>query len=417
MEGIELSSISVTTVHDALRAFGEVRFSNGKRVLPIVATPTNAGFPWVSVPDGVAAFCSVQGVIDEKPMLPGFHFLAPWSYVKYVVTPQFTVFDTPCKDCPTKDNSMVGIDVFLVFRIYDAKKFIDNLSAEKLGDLLKAAQEEAVRNLARSTNHQDIYDLVRYDESTITKTMDLKFHDFGVEVTDVMITDVKLRADIQQRLEQETVYQSKNSLQKRKQEFEMTVLKNKEYLSQRQLEMKNKELAYEQEEITKRANIAKEIDEIYARRDKLLAEIQAEQNRVVQNIHEEAKKHAAQYQSQKSSLLTELRAKSQALADQVNADQLAHNEKVRSGTRLLVSQCDAKSTEILGKAEKNVSSKMKTKREFTLQENRVQIWKKLMSDGASRGHILVQGDTSGNIVAALESVKQQQSLYNKAFTA
>lgn len=104
MEGVELGCVSVGNVHDALKAFGEVQYVGARRVLPIVATPTNAGFPWVSVPDGVFALRSVQGVIDDKPMEPGFHFMAPWSNVKYVVSPQFTVFDTPIKDCPTKDN-------------------------------------------------------------------------------------------------------------------------------------------------------------------------------------------------------------------------------------------------------------------------------------------------------------------------
>jgi regulator of protease activity HflC (stomatin/prohibitin superfamily) len=56
----------------------------------------------------------------------------------------------------------VQIDVFMMFRIIDPYKFMINLGPEKLGELLKNAQEEAVRNLAQSTKANSIYGFYKF---------------------------------------------------------------------------------------------------------------------------------------------------------------------------------------------------------------------------------------------------------------
>ena len=75
------------------------------------------------------------------------------------------------------------------------------MGPEKLDQLLKDTQEEAVRSLARSTKLEDIYNLSGFRTEGMQHSMNDKFREFGVEITDVTITNVEIPEDIAARLE------------------------------------------------------------------------------------------------------------------------------------------------------------------------------------------------------------------------
>jgi hypothetical protein len=80
---------------------------------------------------------------------------------------QTVVFDLPVKACKTKDNVTVNIDIALAFRIMGnaelgedpelVRKFVYELKPRGLEQQLRDAQDEAVRGLARSLRHTEIY--------------------------------------------------------------------------------------------------------------------------------------------------------------------------------------------------------------------------------------------------------------------
>jgi len=55
------------------------------------------------------------------------------------------------KDCKTKDNVTCNIDVLILFYITDGYTFVYKLSPEKLDELLRAQQEESIRQMASDT--------------------------------------------------------------------------------------------------------------------------------------------------------------------------------------------------------------------------------------------------------------------------
>ena len=91
------------------------------------------------------------------------------------MTQQAIVLDLPVKACKTKDNVTVNIDIALAFRIMGnaelgedpdlVRKFVHELKPRGLEQQLRDAQDEAVRALARSLVHTEIYG-IRSGENT-----------------------------------------------------------------------------------------------------------------------------------------------------------------------------------------------------------------------------------------------------------
>lgn len=136
-----------------------------------------AGKFWFSVPSGCYALVTRHGAdLDyegkdgtKSAVWPsGLHaFYAPWVKVSHLVNMESVVLDLPVKACKTKDNVTVNIDVALAFRIMGdekldedpglVRKFVHQVKPRGLEQQLRDAQEEAVRGLARSLKHTEIY--------------------------------------------------------------------------------------------------------------------------------------------------------------------------------------------------------------------------------------------------------------------
>uniref|UniRef100_A0A7S4NII5 Band 7 domain-containing protein n=1 Tax=Odontella aurita TaxID=265563 RepID=A0A7S4NII5_9STRA len=161
----------------------------------LVARPGKpcCSFPlfWFTVPEGFYALVTRHGATelyqppgggDPTPVWPpGLHLGPPWMKVSHLVTKQSVVFNTPIRGCKTKDNVTVNIDVALVLRImggsdsdggggggmkkgrredpWNVYKFVHEVTARGLQQQLADAQAEAVRTLARSVLHTEVFGL------------------------------------------------------------------------------------------------------------------------------------------------------------------------------------------------------------------------------------------------------------------
>ena len=166
-------------------------FSSRKGLLVLQPNRTcSIGFSF-SIPSGCYALVTRHGAdldyLDENNVQTstwpaGLHFpYPPWISVSYLVTKQSTILDLPVKACKTKDNVTVNFDTALTFRVMGdttlgedshlVRKFVYELKPEGLEQQLRDAQEEAIRALARTLNHTDVYGMKsgsteREEEST-----------------------------------------------------------------------------------------------------------------------------------------------------------------------------------------------------------------------------------------------------------
>ncbi|OQR92108.1 hypothetical protein ACHHYP_04065 [Achlya hypogyna] len=166
---------SVWRVDKANEKFGSCKDGNTIIILQPGRSPVK---PYIRIPEGMYAIVQHHGKdVDyvypdgrRSPLWPaGFHRASLFTKVAYLITMQNVVFDTPVKGCKTADDVTVHIDMCLVFRIMGdiekgedpmlVKRFVYELGPQGLETQLRDAQEEAVRALARSVEHTEVYSL------------------------------------------------------------------------------------------------------------------------------------------------------------------------------------------------------------------------------------------------------------------
>ena len=147
---------------------------------------------WVSIPHGFAAVVSrcgadVRGDEHDGSWGSGGNCFPPWSTVHRLVTRQLIIFDAPVKECKTKDNITVNLDVLIEVEILDAITFIYTLGPEKLDDLLRASQEEVLRHWCFETPVANIYDLHGNSDDAVAR-MNKTFETYGVRIHNFTVT-------------------------------------------------------------------------------------------------------------------------------------------------------------------------------------------------------------------------------------
>mmetsp|Transcript_27775 Transcript_27775/g.31734 ORF Transcript_27775/g.31734 Transcript_27775/m.31734 type:complete len:544 (+) Transcript_27775:94-1725(+) len=173
-----MTSEETTTLTSAnIWSVGKANEIFGKDKSLIVARPGSRAirFPfyfWFTIPEGFYALVSRHGALEyttdkngnETPLWPaGYHYGPAWLKVSHLVTKQSVIFNTPIRGCRTKDNVRVNIDIAIVFRIMGEEdpenvvNFVFKVTTPGLQQQLIDAQAEAVRALARSVNHTDVF--------------------------------------------------------------------------------------------------------------------------------------------------------------------------------------------------------------------------------------------------------------------
>lgn len=165
---------SLTARHISSPMAAADEFGNQESGGLLVAQPSRdfCCVPYLVVPEGFYALVHRSGqeitTPSGSPVWPAGYMCAdPFTRVEYLVTKQFIVFDAPVKNCKTKDNVSVTIDVSVVFRIMgDDKqgedpelvhKFVHNVTPMGLENQLRDALAEEIRTLARRLKHTEVH--------------------------------------------------------------------------------------------------------------------------------------------------------------------------------------------------------------------------------------------------------------------
>lgn len=255
---------------------------------------------WFTIPEGFYALVTRHGAHQQytdsngkkSPVWPsGLHIGSPWLKVSHLVTKQSMMFNTEIKGCKTKDNVNVLIDMSIVLRVMgddpeerpgddpqNVYKFVHEVTPIGLQAQLKDAQAEAVRTLARSVYHTEVFGLRNvchseldgvkeklfspeamkrgtsehsnqeqkdmegehdhYDSleadfnveagASVTEAMKIRlnrqFNNQGIEILDVIIKDISLPELIQSQMSQKTMVISQNAMQRMQQKHDMLSL-------------------------------------------------------------------------------------------------------------------------------------------------------------------------------------------------
>ncbi len=143
----------------------------------------------VMVPEGCTALISRFGKVEAE-VGPGLvTLLNPWKRVSYIVnTTREYPFNAPIRQAPTKSGVQASVDLFLQFRIVNAREFVFVLGAVNgFQDKLNNAISETTRSLIYEQEASGIYDLVGESTTRLLDQLNVQFAP-AVELTTANIT-------------------------------------------------------------------------------------------------------------------------------------------------------------------------------------------------------------------------------------
>lgn len=387
------------TIRNMAKAQDMFGAKNSDGTLPLVLIPKRPLLQfWVTIPDSVHVIMQKWGQNMPKPK-PGLQLIAPWTRVAYIVSNQGNAYNAPVKNCPTKDNVMVTVDLTVVFRIQDPERFVYDLGALQFDGLLQAATEESIRGLVRSTTHDRVYELRSSGASDFLDRLNQKFESFGVHFSDATITNVILPPELASTLQNETTYDSKQKEEIKSHQYQIKLMNDDADLQMKELKAQNHRLA--QDEIAKKARtlIHKQQQEIEAQRKKQLAIIKAEEEAATRKYNAQSELANAKIQGEKEAAEIILKAEGEAEAQRIAIDQYAEVELTRSKARLAASTNQAKALEVEAEIEERAATQLKEKRAHEIALKKMDALKGM----ARSGKIIISGENGDRFINEITS--------------
>lgn len=424
--------------------------------------------PYIRVPEGTYALVQRQGRDEDyvKPdgsqspvWPPGMHFASIFTKVAHLVTKQYIVFDTPVKGCKTADNVTVGIDMCLILRIMGdeskgedpelVRRFVYELGPNGLEVQLRAAQDEAVRALARSVEHTEVYQLrdgtmrekfktgalnFRTDRpvhhelhspkmkklATIANTpaeeklfycvtedichsLNEQFNAYGVQITSVAITNVTLPLAFQKQMQSRTTHLSAIKEQNMKQLSDMQMLQYKEELDTTKLKRRMMYMEEEQTGKAKCAEIRKGIDLINAQSKLADEEISQKTIVICNNRDVQASLEIAEIEAETVRIAGEISAHCDAEISTIHAEKAALQTHLEATSSEIRVTSESKAAEIVALAEGAAASKLDKYRQHKLEMQKLDILGSL----AMNKQTVISGDLSNSLLSELLVANRQ----------
>mmetsp|Transcript_32007 Transcript_32007/g.95873 ORF Transcript_32007/g.95873 Transcript_32007/m.95873 type:complete len:348 (+) Transcript_32007:280-1323(+) len=317
---------------------------------------------------------------------PGIIWFWPaWNRISHIVTRATITYNAPAQNCPTADNVMVNVDLSLTFRIGPdadaARNFVYRLGAHRFDELLSAETEESIRGLVYSVTHDKVNDLREEFAVGMLSTLNAKCNDYGIQIMNVKITDVKLPPDLQSRLERTTAFKTKMGEQEKSHENRVRVLEDEATKDLETIRKSNarkiqeivaerKRYEIERREMEERARGEARVQEVRAMTEADVALKKAQGDEVVEKV--KARQNA-------EALLKKTQVECQTM--KIEAEQKANVMIKESEAELKVAESKAAAMIAKAEAEAEGADALAEKRRYELEWARLAVLEKIAGKG------------------------------------
>ena len=209
--------------------------------------------------------------------------------------------------------------------------------------------------------------------SDMKRALNDQFMNQGVEITDVIITDVDLPDVIVRQMSEKTTVTAQNAGQKMTQEYEMLSLKQEEEiatLKQRKSEEREKEKQTGDQKVNE---VQVQLDKMKAETKVQLAKIRQESSVKVQEITAIGELEQAKLEQAKDALLSDKRVKAERDAQQLKSETEVYEQTKLSEARLAAARNLAQSDELIAKAEGVAAGYVEARRQFETRKKQMQV--------------------------------------------
>jgi len=398
------TNLCIRPIDSLLQAPGIFGTKTANGATPIVLTPARKTLSvWASVPEGCAALVTRYGKFMGV-FKSGYHWFPGWYHVQYLVNTQHIPYHFHIKECPTRDNVQIKIHVDILFHVVDPVAFVYDIGPEKLEELLRASQAESVRSLVRNRKVSEAYDLRGQEGEDMVNSLNDKIKPYGVVVDYITIANVTLPASIAVAMQSETTFESKQTEQRKKQEYELKVLNDNNYLLRVKQDRENERRKATEEAKRSLAFITQDIQTLEANMTKLFSEIGASQESEVNKLTAEGKFEAAKITAEKDKQVSSVRAKGESEVNRMRVETDKYVRQVKAEAKVLAAENNAHGLEVLGEAEQKAADKLQVRRKFDLDMESIEIWNHL----ARNSNALITSGTSAESALGAQVFGMQQ---------
>lgn len=385
--------LPIKNILDAHRVFGAKTYQGHT---PIILKPgTRAGFRLI-IPHGFDSIVCENGKVLGV-FRPGLYYRSAFYQVAYLVKTQHIPYHFSIKSCPTRDNIFINVEVDFLLHVTNSIKFVYQIGPENMENLLRATQAEAVRSLVRSVHSSEAYDLRGVDSEDMLTSLNEKMNEYGIAIDQVTIANVTLPSDVALNMQNTTTYESKQSEQVKKQELQMKVLNDAQFLKKVEQTRKNEQESALESTRKTHKRLENDIEELQTKLNKELDSIKAQLNDRLAQIRAENDLDIGHINAERDKLVSEISGNAKVQVQQINAEKERYKAKVKADTQLKVAQLHAKIMEVQADAEKYAATRLKGKRDFEVEQKRLSILQAL----SQNPNTLVSGEMEENPMAQM----------------
>jgi len=146
-------------------------------------------------------------------------FATPFTEAKYLVSKQDFVYESPNNRVITRDNVTVAISLSILLKIVPEHEYIEQLvtNVSQINETIDADIMERVRAMARSVKAREAYSLRGENHAKgMLEHLNLNLSNKGILIKRCIITNVVLDKDVADSMQEKTIFQFKNTLERKR---------------------------------------------------------------------------------------------------------------------------------------------------------------------------------------------------------
>lgn len=339
---------------------------------------------------------------------PGMHCSLPFTEAKYLISKQDFVYESPNNRVLTRDNLNITISLSILLKIVPEHEYVQQLATNvpQINETIDANIMERVRTLARQVKASEAYSLRGEQHAKgMLDYLNTNLSNKGVLVKRCIITSVKLDEEVASSIQDKTIIQFKNTLERKKFAFEQRI---KNDIEETEITKQKKE--EERKDVQEQAQLQqmkkqKIIEAVKAKTSRVNSEWKAKTEALINSIDADTDLKYNEIIAEARLVETQIKEEAQAEAAKIIANADAYKARTVANAQKEVAGMVSEAVQLEGSAE------AKLQKGFAAKRQHEEIMRKIdaVNAFANNNKSVIFGDQGNNLMAQIESYNMVNS--------
>uniref|UniRef100_A0A7S3CTK9 Band 7 domain-containing protein n=1 Tax=Strombidium rassoulzadegani TaxID=1082188 RepID=A0A7S3CTK9_9SPIT len=375
-------------------------YHSGETIL--VCEPSrNSCVPYIILPDGVISVVMRSGAFVGY-WDAGFHVAGPFTEAKYLVSKQDFVYESPENRVLTRDNANVSISLSILLKIVPEHEYVQQLvtNVSQINETIDANIMERVRAMGRTVKAREAYSLRGEQHAKgMLEHLNANLSNKGIMIKRVIITNVVLDKDVADSMQEKTIFQFKNTLERKRFAYNQRI-KNDQEEEIKAKQIKEEERKDENEKAQlQQMQKTKEIEAIKAKTSRIRSEWKAKTEALIDSINAETDLKYNEIVAEANLVETQIVEKATANAAELYAKADAYRATTVANAEQEVAPLIAQAVQLEGNAQASLEKAFVSKRKHVEILRQIEAINSFVENKNS----IIFGEQKNNLLAQIES--------------